>query len=33
MEHTEELVLNIEDLVINYVLEEEKVQAVNGIDF
>ncbi|MCI9501809.1 MAG: ABC transporter ATP-binding protein [Hungatella sp.] len=32
MEHTEELVLNIEDLVIHYVLEEETVQAVNGID-
>ena len=32
MEHREELVLDIEDLVIHYVLEEETVCAVNGID-
>ena len=32
MEHTEELVLDIKDLVIHYVLEEETVCAVNGID-
>lgn len=32
MEHSQDLVLDIENLVIHYVLEEETVCAVNGID-
>ena len=32
MEDTKDLVLDIENLVIHYVLEEETVCAVNGID-